>query len=94
MSTQDNKTEAINQRLEQIEWMIGHAMKELEAAANQMARRAAEAVESASSMLAGQPYGTMWIEFAESDLRRAREAKSRLDELVEQKKMLQFIAKQ
>jgi hypothetical protein len=34
----------------------------------------------------------MWVDFAESDLRNAREAKARLSELIEKQKMLRGIA--
>jgi hypothetical protein len=34
----------------------------------------------------------MWVDFAEGDLRNAREAKTRLNELLDKQKMLQRIA--
>ena len=88
--TTDNQL--LNQYLQQLEWMIADAKRELAGAAKAMARRAAEAVESTDAMLADQPCSMMWVDFAESDLRNAREAKARLSELIEKQKMLRGIA--
>jgi outer membrane murein-binding lipoprotein Lpp len=88
--TTDNQL--LNQYLDQLEWMIADAKRELAGAAKAMARRAAEAVESTDAMLADQPCSMMWVDFAESDLRNAREAKARLSELIEKQKMLRGIA--
>ena len=94
MATTNATNQAIAQYLEQIDWMIADAKRELANAAKSMARRAAEAVEDTDRLLADQPCSLSWIEFAEGDLRTAREAKARLRELIAQQKMLQFCAKQ
>jgi hypothetical protein len=94
MTTTDETQQAVTQYLAQLDWMIADAKRELAAAAKAMARRAAEAVDNADAMLADQPCSLTWVEFAESDLRTAREAKDRLNRLIEQQKMLQFVAKQ
>ena len=94
MTTTNATNQAIAQYLEQLDWMIADAKRELANAAKSMARRAAEAVEDTDRLLADQPCSLSWIEFAEGDLRTAREAKARLRELIAQQKMLQFFAKQ
>ena len=94
MTTTNTTNQAIAQYLEQLDWMIADAKRELANAAKSMARRAAEAVEDTDRLLADQPCSLSWIEFAEGDLRTAREAKARLRELIAQQKMLQFFAKQ
>ena len=94
MTTPDKKTEATEQYLAQLEWMIADAKRALANAAKSMARRAAESIEDTDRLLADQPCSLSWIEFAEGDLRTAREAKARLQELIAQQKMLQYIARQ
>ena len=94
MTTTNATNQAIAQYLDQLDWMIADAKRELANAAKSMARRAAEAVEDTDRLLADQPCSLSWIEFAEGDLRTAREAKARLRELIAQQKMLQFCATQ
>jgi hypothetical protein len=41
-------------------------------------------------MMANQPCSMSWVDFAESDLRNAREAKAQLEFLYQQRTMLEF----
>jgi dihydrodipicolinate synthase/N-acetylneuraminate lyase len=86
------KNEALAAQLERLTWTIEDAKKDLAKAAQAMARRAADAVQSTNDMLAGKPTSMMWVEFAQGDLRTAREANDRLNQLIEQQKLLQYIA--
>ena len=86
------KNKAIAQHLASLEWMIEDAKKELAKAAEYMVRRAEEAVADSQKMLADEPCSLSWVEFAEGDLRAAREAKARLRGLLDQQKVLQFCA--
>jgi hypothetical protein len=94
MTTTDKKIEATEQYLAQLEWMIADAKRELAKAAEYMARRAEEAMADSKNLLADEPCSLSWVEFAEGDLRAAREAKARLRGLLDQQKMLQYIARQ
>ncbi len=85
--------QAIAQQLVTLEWMIEDAKRDLAKAAEYMARRAAEAVADTTAMIEDKPCSLSWVEFAESDLRAARDAKARLRELLAQQKMLQFCQK-
>ena len=87
------KNQALAMQLERLTWTIEDAKKDLAKAAQAMARRAADAVQSTEAMLAGQPTSMMWVEFSQGDLRTAREANDRLNQLIEQQKLLQYIAK-
>lgn len=71
--------------------MITDAKRDLARSAQSMSQRAAEACASTEAMLANMPYSLTWVEFAESDLRNAREAKARFNALIEQQKLLQHV---
>ena len=92
MNKPNTGNQVLDHHLVQLEWMIADAKRELAEAAKAMARRAAEAVQSTDAMLADHPCSMMWVDFAEGDLRTAREAKTRLHELLDKQKMLQRIA--
>ncbi len=47
-------------------------------------------VKDTEALLADQPCSMSWVDFAEGDLRAAREAKAELAKLLEQQKMLEF----
>lgn len=85
---------AIQEQLARLEWMIPDAKRRLASAAQSMLRRAQGAVADADAMIADQPCSLTWVDFAEGDLREAREAKAELQKLCEQQKLLQYIAKQ
>ncbi len=44
-------------------------------------------------MLDDQPCSLCWTDFADGDLREAKEAKAELNKLYEQQKMLQYLIK-
>ena len=93
MTTTNATNQAATQYLAQLEWMIADAKREMADAAKSLERRAAEAVADVEAMLADQPCSLGWVEFAESNVRAARDAKARLRHLLEQQKMLQFVTK-
>lgn len=83
--------QAIETQLQRLEWMIPDAKKRVANAAEKMLWRAQRAVEDANAMLKDEPCGLSWTEFAEGDLREAKEAKAELNKLYEQQKMLQYL---
>jgi hypothetical protein len=83
--------QAIQTQLQRLEWMIPDAKKRVAKAADQMLWRAQRAVEDASAMLNNEPCSLSWTEFAEGDLREAKEAKAELNKLYEMQKMLQYL---
>lgn len=92
MATNTTKTnELIREQLARLDWMIADAKRDLAKAATEMARRAENAVKECDAMIADQPCSLMWTEFAEGDLRTAKEAKARLNQLFEQQNMLKFL---
>jgi hypothetical protein len=84
--------DAVLRRIENLGWMIEDAKRDLQKTALQIQRRGAEAVESCNAMIADQPCSTGWVDFAAGDMQRAVEAKARLMNLIEQLKVLQYIA--
>lgn len=89
--TTANPTAAIREQLQRLEWMIPDAKKRVAKAAQQMLWRAQLAVEDATAMLNDQPCSLSWTDFADGDLREAKEAKADLNKLYEQQKMLQYL---
>lgn len=83
--------QAIETQLQRLEWMIPDAKKRVAYAAEKMLWRAQRAVEDANAMLKDEPCSLSWTEFAEGDLREAKEAKAELNKLYEQQKMLQYL---
>ena len=75
-----------------LEWQIADARNDLKKAAEGMMRRAIEAKESVERMLNDQPCSQTWTEFADADLRHAKEARARLEMLIEKQKLLKHIA--
>jgi len=90
-TTTQPAAQAIQTQLQRLEWMIPDAKKRVAKAAEQMLWRAQRAVEDASAMLNDEPCSLSWTEFAEGDLREAKEAKAELNKLYEQQKMLQCL---
>lgn len=89
--TTTNPTEqAIREQLRRLEWMIPDAKRRLAKAADQILWRAQRAVEDSQAMLADTPCTMNWMEFAEGDVREAKEAKTELTKLYEQQRMLTF----
>jgi hypothetical protein len=84
---------AIQEQLKRLEWMIPDAKKRVAKAAEQMLWRAQRAVEDATAMLNDQPCSLSWPDFADGDLREAKEAKAELNKLYEQQKLLQYLIK-
>ena len=88
--TTNNVEQAIQAQLRRLEWMIPDAQRRLAGVAQEMLRRAQNAVHDTE---ANQPCSMSWVEFAECDLRNAREAKADLTNLYEQQAMLKFFLK-
>ena len=85
---------AIQEKLKRLEWMIPDAQRRLAELAREMLRRAENAVKECDAMIANQACSMMWVEFSESDIRNAREAKAELNKLYEQQSLLKFFLKQ
>ena len=81
---------AIHDQLRRLSWMIPDAKRRMDEAAQCVLRRAQNAVKATAALLADEPCSMGWVDFAESDLRAAREAKVELAKLYEQKNMLEF----
>ncbi len=92
-TTTNPTAKAIQEQLQRLEWMIPDAKQRLAKAAQQMLWRAQRAVEDATAMLNDQPCSLSWTDFADGDLREAKEAKMELNKLYEQQKMLQYLLK-
>jgi hypothetical protein len=90
-TTTNPAASAIQTQLQRLEWMIPDAKRRVAKAAEQMLWRAQRAVEDATAMLSDQPCSLSWTEFAEGDLREAKEAKAELNKLYEQQKLLQYL---
>lgn len=91
MTTKTAETR-ITERLQVIEWQIADARKALQQAAESMMRRALEAKTNCEAMMKDEPCSLVWTEFAESDLRTAKEARATLEKLIETQKMLKHLA--
>ena len=89
-ATTSTAEQSIQEQLKRLEWMIPDAQRGVANAAKEMLRRAEDAVKQCDAMIANQPCSLMWVDFAESDIRVAREAKARLQNLYEQQNMLKF----
>lgn len=85
------QTEAIQNQLDTLRWMIPDAQQRVVKAAEQMLWRAERAVADAKAMAIGQPGSLSWINFAAGDLREAQEAEAALQKLYEQQKLLQYL---
>lgn len=83
--------QAVREELAKLEWMIPDAQRSLADAANEMTRRAADAVKQCEAMMAGEPCTLGWVEFAEGDVRVAREAKAKLTELYSRQRLLTYL---
>ena len=83
-TTTTTAEQAIQEQLKRLEWIIPDAQRSLDNAAKEMFRRAEDAVKQCDAMITNQPCSLMWVDFAESDIRVAREAKARLQNLYEQ----------
>lgn len=92
-TTTTSAEQAIKDELRRLAWMIPDAHRRLNEHAQTMLRRAERAVKDMEAMMANQPCSTSWVEFAESDLRNAREAKAQLEFLYQQRTMLEFFLK-
>lgn len=92
-STLDTLAGAVAGELKRVGWQIEDAKQRLAKAAQSMLRRAQEATDDCRRMVAGEPCSLSWVEFAEGDLRQARDAKASLSELNNQKAILEFFAR-
>jgi hypothetical protein len=84
---------AVASELHRIGWQFDDVKKSLAQAAQSMLRRAQEAADDCERMMADQPCSLSWVEFAEGDLRHAREAKARIRALGDQKTLLDYLAR-
>lgn len=89
--TTNNAQQAIADQLRRLEWMIPDAKRRMDEAAQCMLRRAQKAVKETEAMLSDGAWSLSWVDFAESDLRAAREAKADLMKLYEQQNMLNYL---
>jgi len=89
-TTTNHAEQAIQNQLQRLEWMIPDAKRRMHEAAQSMLRRAQLAVKESESLLADEACSLTWVDFAEGDLRTAREAKAELTKLYEQQNMLKF----
>jgi hypothetical protein len=92
-TTTNPTANAIQVQLQRLDWMIPDAKKRVAKAAEQMLWRAQRAVEDATAMLNDEPCSLSWTDFADGDLREAKEAKAELNKLYEQQKLLQYLLK-
>jgi len=92
-TTTNPTSHAIQVQLQRLDWMIPDAKKRVAKAAEQMLWRAQRAVEDATAMLNDEPCSLSWTDFADGDLREAKEAKAELNKLYEQQKLLQYMLK-
>jgi hypothetical protein len=92
-TTTNSAEQAIKDELRRLGWMIPDAQRRLNEHAQTMLRRAERAVKDMEAMMANQPCSMSWVDFAESDLRNAREAKAQLEFLYQQRTMLEFFLK-
>jgi hypothetical protein len=81
-------------RLETVKWEIADARRQMKEAADTMMRRAQEAVTNCEALMNDAPCSLMWTDFAESDVRAAKEARDRLEGLIQTQKMLNHLAGQ
>ncbi len=82
----------IIERLQTIEWQIADARKALQQAAETMMRRAIEAKSNCDALMRDEVCSLVWTEFAEGDLRTAKEARARFESLIEMQRMLKHLA--
>ena len=92
-TTTNPTASAIQVQLQRLDWMIPDAKKRVAKAAEQMLWRAQRAVEDATAMMSDEPCSLSWTDFADGDLREAKEAKAELNKLYEQQKLLQYLLK-
>lgn len=86
--------EKIANTLKTLEWQIEDAKRDLAKAAENLLRRAQEGKDACEAMIANKPTSTMWLAFLGGDVQRATETKARLDALLEQQKLVQYLARQ
>lgn len=91
MTTKTAETR-ITERLQVIEWQIADARKALQQAAESMMRRALEAKSNCEALMRDDFCSLVWTEFAEGDLRTAKEARARFESLIEMQRMLKHLA--
>ena len=75
--TTNNAEQAIQAQLRRLEWMIPDAQRRLAGVAQEMLRRAQNAVHDTEAMRANQPCSTSWVDVAERNLRKPLEANYR-----------------
>ena len=92
-TTTNHAEQAITKQLATLDWMIEDAKRNLASAAKELMRRAENAVKETEAMMADSPCSMMWTEFVESDVRTAKEAKAKLNQLLEQQTMLRYFLK-
>jgi hypothetical protein len=92
-TTTNPTASAIQIQLQRLDWMIPDAKKRVAKAAEQMLWRAQRAVDDANAMMSDEPCSLSWTDFADGDLREAKEAKAELNKLYEQQKLLQYLLK-
>lgn len=74
-------------------FQIEDAQIDLAKAADAIARRGDEAKANCQAMLKKEPTSTMWVAFLAGDVERAKEALARLERLIEQQKLVAWLAR-
>ncbi len=77
-TNQTSAEQAIQDQLRRLKWMIPDAKRRMDEAAQCMLRRAQGAIKDTEALLADQPCSMSWVDFAEGDLRAAREQERNL----------------
>lgn len=86
-------TTKLEETTRSLAWRIEDAQKDLAKAADALARRAAEAQTNCQAMLRSEPTSTMWVSFLGGDYARAQEALAHLERLVEQQRLVAWLAR-
>jgi hypothetical protein len=86
--------QAIEDELRRLEWMIPDAQKRVADLAKEMLLRSERAVKDCEAMMANKPCSMMWIDFADNDIRNAREARTNLNGLYEKRNLLRYLLEQ
>jgi hypothetical protein len=87
-ATNNAIAQEIEGQIATIDFQIRDAKRRVVAVAEQMLRRAQDAVRDAAELFNDQPCTLSWVNFASGDQRDAAEAKAELDALYAKKKML------
>lgn len=91
MTNQTNET--VTALLKKNEWELADAMRQLKDCAENLVRRSQRAVDDCNAMIANEPCLLSWTGWIESDLRDAKDARAKVEELIRTKQILTYINK-